>query len=89
MQIAALVLAGALAVMPRRDDLIGLAASAAAILIAIQLGVTYWFYLYVPWFLGAALVVLLGIYEHGTRDARWQPERIHRRMTRERLSQLA
>jgi len=88
-QIAALVLAGALAVMPRRDDLIGLAASAAAILIAIQLGVTYWFYLYVPWFLGAALVVLLGIYEHGTRDARWQPERIHRRMTRERLSQLA
>jgi hypothetical protein len=54
------VLAVALAVLPRRADLIGLCACAAAILIAVQLGVSYWFYLYIPWFFGPAIVVLLG-----------------------------
>ena len=39
--------------MPRRRDLVGLAACAAAVLIAVELGVTYWFYLYIPWFFGA------------------------------------
>ena len=50
--------------MPRRRDLVGLAALRGAILIALQLGVTHWFYLYVVWFLGPALVALLG--DHGT-----------------------
>ena len=36
--------------MPRRRDVVGLAALSAAILIALQIGVTHWFYLYVPWF---------------------------------------
>jgi hypothetical protein len=58
-QVFAILLAGALAVLPRRDDAIGLAAAAAAILIAVQLGVTYWFYLYIPWFAGPALIAIL------------------------------
>jgi hypothetical protein len=59
-QAAAVLLAVALAVVPRRRDAVGLAALSAAILIATQLGVTYWFYLYVAWFLGPVLVAVLG-----------------------------
>ena len=59
-QVIAVVLALALAVLPRRRDLAGLAAASAAIVIALQLGVTHWFYLYIPWFFGLAMVALLG-----------------------------
>jgi hypothetical protein len=59
-QVAAVVLALALAVTPRRPDLVGLAAACAAILIAVQLGVEHWFYLYIPWFFGLAMIALLG-----------------------------
>lgn len=62
-QVAAAALAIAVAVLPRRRDLIGLAALAAAVVIAAQLGVTHWFYLYIPWFVGLALVALLGRHE--------------------------
>jgi hypothetical protein len=62
-QALAVVLALALAVAPRRDDLIGLCACAAAILIAVELGVSYWFYLYIPWFFAPAIVALLAVYE--------------------------
>jgi hypothetical protein len=59
-QVAAVVLALVLAVMPRRPDLIGLAAACAAIVIATQLGVEHWFYLYIPWFFPLAMIALLG-----------------------------
>ena len=59
-QVLAIVLALALAVLPRRDDVIGLCACSAAILIAVGLGVNYWFYLYIPWFFAPAAVALLG-----------------------------
>jgi hypothetical protein len=65
---AAVALAIAVAFLPRRRDAIGLAALSAAILIALQLGVTHWFYLYIVWFLGPALLAFLG-------DA--EPERRH------------
>ena len=58
-QVLAILLAAGLAVLPHRDDAIGLAAATGAILIAVQLGVTYWFYLYVPWFAGPALIAIL------------------------------
>jgi hypothetical protein len=61
-QVATVALALALAVVPRRRDLAGLAACAAAILIALQLGVTHWFYLYIPWFFPLAMLALLGRY---------------------------
>ena len=59
-QAGAIVLALALAVVRRRDDLVGLAAACAAILIAVQLGIDHWFYLYIPWFFGLAMLALLG-----------------------------
>lgn len=59
-QIAAVAGAVALAFVPRRRDLVGLAALSAAILIALQLGVTHWFYLYVPWFFPLVMIALLG-----------------------------
>jgi hypothetical protein len=59
-QIAGAALAVALAFVPRRRDLVGLAAGAAAILIALQLGVTHWFYLYIPWFFPLVMLALVG-----------------------------
>jgi hypothetical protein len=56
---AAVVLGVALAFVPHRRDTVGLAALSAAVLIATQLGLTYWFYLYVAWFLGPLLVAVL------------------------------
>jgi hypothetical protein len=59
-EVAAVLFALALALAPRRDDLVGLAACAAAILIAVQLGIDHWFYLYIPWFFGLVMLALLG-----------------------------
>jgi hypothetical protein len=58
-QAAAVVLALALAVLPRRPGLPALAAAAAAILIAVQLGIEHWFYLYIPWFFPLTAIALL------------------------------
>jgi hypothetical protein len=66
-QVAAVLLAVAVAFLPRRRDLVGLSALAAAVLIALQLGVTHWFYLYIVWFLGPALIALLGDAEPAER----------------------
>ena len=59
-QAGAALLALALALVPRRRDLVGLAACSAAILLALQLAVTHWFYLYIPWFFGLVMIALLG-----------------------------
>ncbi len=61
-QIAGVLLAVAVALAPRRPDVIGLAALAAAVVIALQLGITHWFYLYIPWFYAPAIVALLARY---------------------------
>ena len=47
-----LVVAGALLVafVPRRKSILQLAALTAAVLIAFELVLTHWFYLYIPWF---------------------------------------
>jgi hypothetical protein len=57
---AAIALALSVAILPRRPDLLGLAAAAAAVLMAVQLGIDHWFYLYIPWFFGLVMLVLLG-----------------------------
>ncbi|HVF79153.1 MAG TPA: hypothetical protein VNA28_12725, partial [Solirubrobacteraceae bacterium] len=59
-QVLAAAGAIALALVPRRRDLVGLAALSAAVLIALQLGVSHWFYLYIPWFFGLVMIALLG-----------------------------
>jgi hypothetical protein len=60
-QVAAIALALALAVLPRRPDVVGLAAACATIVIATQLGVEHWFYLYIPWFFPLVMIALLGV----------------------------
>jgi hypothetical protein len=68
-QLCAVVLAVALAVVPRRLDLVGLAAACAAIIIAVQLGIDHWFYLYIPWFFPLAMLALLGRFSVPARPA--------------------
>jgi hypothetical protein len=60
MEIAAVVLALVLAVVPRRADVVGLAAACAAVVIAEQLSIEHWFYLYIPWFFGLVIIALFG-----------------------------
>ncbi len=57
---AAVGLALVVAVAPRRRGPVQLAALGAAVTIAVQLGVTHWFYLYVSWFAPLALVAFFG-----------------------------
>src|SRR4051794_27050675 len=65
-QIGAVLLAVAVAFLPRRRDLVGLAALTAAVLIGLQLGIAHWFYLYVVWFYGPLMVALLGVHGSST-----------------------
>src|SRR6202035_3321658 len=59
-EIAAVALALALALPPRRGALVGLAAACAAAIIATQLGLEHWFYLYIPWFFPLVMLARLG-----------------------------
>lgn len=59
-QIAGVLLGVAVAFLPRRQDVVGLAALSAAVLVALQLGLGYWFFLYVVWWVPLVLVALLG-----------------------------
>jgi hypothetical protein len=59
LKIAAALLALAVAFVPRSRSLPQVAALGAAVVIALQLVVTHWFYLYVVWFLPLVLVALL------------------------------
>jgi hypothetical protein len=56
---AAVGLALLVAFVPRRRDPVTVAALGAAVLIALQLTVDHWFYLYLPWFLPFLFVALL------------------------------
>ena len=59
--------------LTRRRDLVGLAALSAAILIAAELSVTYWFYLYLVWFMPALIVALAGSYGPPRREPLRRP----------------
>jgi hypothetical protein len=77
--VAAAALALAVAVVPRRRDALTVAALGAAVLIALQLSVTHWFYLYVVWFLPLMLVALLarpGVTAPGAAPARSMSQRV-------------
>jgi hypothetical protein len=66
-QIAAVALAIGLAFVPRRADLVGLSAACAAVIIAEQLGIEHWFYLYIPWFFPLVMIALLGRFSDPAR----------------------
>jgi hypothetical protein len=54
------VLAIGAAFLPRRRGIVEVAALAAAITIAVELSLTYWFYLYIVWFFAPLIVGLFG-----------------------------
>jgi hypothetical protein len=56
---SAVALAGVLAFVPRRKGPVELAALTAAVLVAFQLALTHWFYLYLPWVAPFVLLWLL------------------------------
>jgi hypothetical protein len=57
--VIAVVVALALAFVPRRKGPVELAALTAAVLVAFQLTLTHWFYLYLPWIVPFVLLWLL------------------------------
>ena len=58
-QLAVIAFAGVVAVVPREKGPVELAALTAAVLVAFQLSLTHWFYLYLPWVLPFAPLALL------------------------------
>jgi hypothetical protein len=73
-RVAAAALAVAVALWPRRKTPAQVAALAAAVIIAVQLGATHWFYFYIVWFLPLALVALLSeVTPIGVRRASARP----------------
>jgi hypothetical protein len=61
-QVGAALFALAAAFLPRRRDVVGLAAVATAVVVALQLGLDYWFYLYLVWFFPFLAVALFARY---------------------------
>ena len=58
-QVGAVVLGLVVALVPRHKTPVQVAALGGAVLIAVQLGVTHWFYLYVVWLAPLAFVALM------------------------------
>ena len=59
--------------MPRRRDAFQVAALGAAVIIAVQLTVSHWFYLYIVWFAPLALVALMAPWRRHRTRARRRP----------------
>jgi hypothetical protein len=58
-KVASIGLAILVAVVPRRKSPLQLAALAAAVLIALQITITHWFYLYIVWWFPLVMVALI------------------------------
>ena len=69
MRAVAVALAVAVAFWPRRKTPVQVAALAAAVMIAVQLGATHWFYFYVVWFLPFVLAALFASQPAGRAPA--------------------
>ena len=62
MQVATVLLAFLVAAVPARRDVVQVAALGAAVLIAFELSLTHWFYLYIVWFVPFVLLTLFAAY---------------------------
>ncbi len=51
-----IALAVVVAFIPRRRTIVTVSALGAAVMICFQLGLTHWFYLYIPWFFPMLIV---------------------------------
>jgi hypothetical protein len=79
-QIGAVALALVLAVIPRRANIAALSAACAATIVAVELGLEHWFYLYIPWFFPLVMIALLGRFGAPVRRRRAaasEPARSH------------
>ena len=56
--------------MPRRKTPVQVAALGAAVLVALQLAVAHWFYLYIVWFAPFVLVALFALYRGRSEASR-------------------
>ena len=72
MKVLAVGLALLVAFVPRRRSPVQVAALGAAVLVAVQLAVNHWFYLYIVWFTPFVLVAIFGSYTH----PRSEPSRV-------------
>ncbi len=66
---AAVALALVVAFVPVRRGMLELSALAAAVIIALQLGITHWFYLYIPWFFPLVMLALVLAHPRGEESA--------------------
>jgi Glycosyltransferase family 87 len=66
---AVVALGVAVAFVPRRRGPVQLAALGGAVLIALQIAMTHWFYLYVVWFLPLVLVAIFARHRPDEREA--------------------
>jgi hypothetical protein len=67
---AAVTLAIVAALIPRRRGMVEVAALGAAVLIALQLGITHWFYLYIVWFFPLVALALFASHPRPGAPAR-------------------
>jgi hypothetical protein len=74
-QVVVLLLIAATCLVPRARDAWQVAAGAGAAIILLELTVTHWFYLYVPWFVGFVLIVLVAARERPAPAAPVRSER--------------
>ena len=58
-KLAVVALGVAVAFFPRRRSLAQVAALSAAVIIGVEITLEHWFYLYIPWFLGAMLLAMV------------------------------
>jgi hypothetical protein len=58
-QALTIVLAVLVAFVPRRRTVVEVAALGAAVMICFQLGLTHWFYLYIPWFFPMLIIAAI------------------------------
>jgi hypothetical protein len=77
-QIAVMVVVAIAAVAvlrwPRRLDLLTMTALSGALIIGVELTLTHWFYLYIPWFLPFALLAVVPDWPPPLRPPRREPE---------------
>ena len=76
--------------VPRRRTLVQVAALGGAVLVALELAATHWFYLYVAWFAPLALVAFLGMLRPPMTEPHSESERqTPSVVSRNRVSTLA